>query len=371
MKFTISSSELSAILNTSSSVIGSNSVLPIVEDFLFNIQGETLEITATNLENTIVTTMDVSSEEDIKIAIPAKILIETMKSLPEQPVTFDINPDNFAIELTTAFGKYKLAGDNPEEFPETSTNQDTESFKLSGKTLENAITKTIFATSSDELRLAMMGVYMQIDFNTVTFVATDAHKLVKYQFGSIESDQTASMILPKKGLILLKNSISGGDDVQISFNQKNVFFEFDKTTIICRLIDAKYPDYNSVIPLENPQILKINRTDLINSLKRINIYANKTTNQAVFNLSDKSLTISTQDLDFSNEATEQIACDYIGEPMSIGFNVKFLAEMLSVIGNKEIEIQMSTPNRPGILVPTDQNENEDLLMRVMPLMASY
>ena len=371
MKFTISSSELSAILNTSSSVIGSNSVLPIVEDFLFNIQGETLEITATNLENTIVTTMDVSSEEDIKIAIPAKILIETMKSLPEQPVTFDINPDNFAIELTTAFGKYKLAGDNPEEFPETSTNQDTESFKLSGKTLENAITKTIFATSSDELRLAMMGVYMQIDFNTVTFVATDAHKLVKYQFGSIESDQTASMILPKKGLILLKNSISGGDDVQISFNQKNVFFEFDKTTIICRLIDAKYPDYNSVIPLENPQILKINRTDLINSLKRINIYANKTTNQAVFNLSDKSLTISTQDLDFSNEATEQIACDYIGEPMSIGFNVKFLAEMLSVIGNKEIDLQMSTPNRPGILVPTDQNENEDLLMRVMPLMASY
>lgn len=371
MKFTISSSELTRTLSIASGVIGSNSVLPIMEDFLFDIKGSTLEITATNLENTITTKLEVKADEDTRVAIPAKILIETMKALPEQPVTFVINPDNYGIELTTAFGKYKMAGDNPEEFPETSSSDGADSITVQGSTLEKAISKTIFATSNDELRLAMMGVLLQIDFNSLTFVATDAHKLVKYKFGNVNTDQTASLILPKKGLALLKASISSSDVVDLSFNKKNVFFNFGETTIVCRLIDAKYPDYNAVIPLENPNVLRIPRTDFMNSLKRINIFANKTTNQAVLNLSPGSLTISSQDLDFSNEATEQMSCEYSGDNLSVGFNAKFLSEMLNVLDNKEIELHMSTPNRAGIIVPADQEEGEDLLMLVMPVMTSH
>lgn len=371
MKFTISSSDLSRTLSIASGVIGTNAVLPIMEDFLFEIKGNSLEITATNLENTITTKLDVNADEDIRVAIPAKILIETMKALPEQPVTFNVNPDNFAIELTTAFGKYKMAGDNPEEFPETSSPEGTDTITVPGSTLEKAITKTIFATSNDELRLAMMGVLLQIDFNSLTFVATDAHKLVKYTFGNVSTDQTASLILPKKGLSLLKASIASSDVVELSFNQKNVFFSFGDTTIVCRLIDAKYPDYNAVIPIENPNVLSIPRVDFMNSLKRINIFANKTTNQAILNLSEGSLTISSQDLDFSNEATEQMSCDYAGESMAIGFNAKFMIEMLNVMNDKEIELHMSTPNRAGIMVPKDQEEGENLLMLVMPVLTSH
>lgn len=371
MKFTISSSDLSKTLSIANGVIGTNAVLPIMEDFLFDIKGSSLQITATNLENTITTTLEVQSEDDLKVAIPAKILIETMKALPEQPVTFDVNPDNFAIELTTAFGKYKLAGDNPEEFPETSTAEDAETITLSGATLIKAITKTTFATSNDELRLAMMGVLLQIDFNSLIFVATDAHKLVKYKFSNVNTDQTASLILPKKGLSLLKASISDNIEVELSFNKNNVFFKFAETMIVCRLIDAKYPDYNAVIPLENPNVLRIGRVDFMNSLRRINIFANKTTNQAILNLTEGSLTISSQDLDFSNEATEQMSCDYKGDTLSIGFNAKFFHEMLSVMDTKEIELHMSTSNRAGILVPADQDAGEDLLMLVMPVMMSH
>lgn len=371
MKFTISSSELYRTLSIANGVIGTNAVLPILEDFLFDIKGESLVLTATNLENTITTTLPVKADEDLKVAIPAKILMETMKSLPEQPVTFQVNPDNFAIELTTAFGKYKMAGDNPEEFPETSSQENAEVISVPGKTLDKAISKTVFATSNDELRLAMMGVLLQIDFNSLTFVATDAHKLVKYTFGGVNTDQNASLILPKKGLGLLKASISPSDTVEMAFDKKNVFFSFDQTTIVCRLIDAKYPDYNAVIPLENPNVLRLPRTDFMNSLKRINIFANKTTNQAILNLSEGSLTLSSQDLDFSNEATEQMSCEYSGDTISIGFNAKFLSEMLNVMDNKEIELHMSTPNRAGILVPSEQEEGEELLMLVMPVMTSH
>ena len=371
MKFIVSSEILLKKLQLVGGVLNSSNTLPILDNFLFEIKKGMLSITASDLETTMITQITVEAKEDGLIAIPAKLLLDTLKTFPDQPLTFTIDKESFGIEISSDYGKYKLIGHNGQEFPKTPKLESPSSINVDGAILSNAVNKTLFATGNDELRPVMSGVYFELNSDDITFVATDAHKLVKYQFGGIESDQTATMILPKKGLTLLKNSISGGDDVKISFNQKNIFFEFENTMIICRLIDAKYPDYNSVIPLENPQILKVNRTDLINSLRRINIYANKTTNQAVFNLSEKSLTISTQDLDFSNEATEQVACEYMGEPMSIGFNVKFLAEMLSVMGTKEIEIQMSTPNRPGILVPSDQKENEDLLMLVMPLMASY
>lgn len=371
MKFTISSSELSYTLGLAGGVIASNAVLPIMEDFLFSIEGETLSITASNLENTIITKVGVTSDSDGQIAIPAKILMDTMKALPEQPVTFDVDLDTFGIELTTSFGKYKMAGDNPEDYPETSAQDDSKTIELSGSTLLKAITKTIFATSNDEIRQAMMGVLLQIDFNSLTFVATDAHKLVKYNFSQINTDQTDSIILPKKGLSLLKGALKDDETVQLSFNKKNVFFKTDEILIICRLIDAKYPDYNAVIPIDNPNVLKIGRSTLQDSLKRINIFANKSTNQAILNLTEGSLTISSQDLDFSNEATEQLSCEYTGDAMSIGFNAKFMIEMLNVMSGSDIELHMSSPNKAGILVPSNQDEGENLLMLVMPVMTTH
>lgn len=371
MKFTISSSELSYSLNMAGAVIPNNAVLPITEDFLFDIQGDELTITATNLDNTFITKVSVSSSEDGKLALPAKILMDTMKSLPEQPVSFEVDMDTFAVELTTAFGKYKMAGDDPVDFPTPPTFEEESMIELDGSTLTRAINKTTFATSNDEIRPAMMGVYLQIDFNSIIFVATDAHKLVKYSFSNIDTDQAASFILPKKGLNLLKNTIKEDDKVQLSYTKNDVFFKANDHLIISKLIDAKYPDYNAVIPVDNPNVLKVSREALLNSLKRVNIFANKTTNQAMLNLSEGSLTISTQDIDFSNEATEQLTCDYQGEDMNIGFNAKFMAEMLSVMQDSNIELHMSTPNRAGIMVPAEQADGEDLLMLVMPVMMTH
>ncbi len=371
MKFSVSSSELLKNLQVASGAIGSNPVLPILEDFLFGIKENVLTIRATNLETTIVTEMNVNADSDGSVAVPAKILLDTLKALPDQPITFALNDDNRAIELTSAFGKYKLAGEGPEDFPELPEEEDTSSIQINTEILSKAINKTLFATSNDELRLAMTGVFVQIDFNKIIFVATDAHKLIKYTFGNISSDQAASFIIPKKAMTLLKNAISGKEDVTLSYNKTNAFFNFGETKIICRLIDAKYPDYNAVIPVDNPNDMLIGRNDFQKSLTRINIYANKTTNQVILNINDGSLTISAQDLDFSNEATEQLPCNYTGEPMNIGFNAKFMIEMLNVIESDEVKLEMSTPSRAGILLPTEEEENEQLLMLVMPVMMSH
>ena len=219
----------------------------------------------------------------------------------------------------------------------------------------------------------MTGVLMQMDFNKVIFVSTDAHKLVKYTIGGLSSDLTESIIIPKKGLTVFKNAISSSDEdsAKISFNNKNIFFKSGETLVISRLIDSKYPDYNAVIPVNNEKTLHVNRSDFQNSLKRIVIYSNKTTNQVVLNLAEDSLTISAQDLDFSNEATEQISCTYQHEPLTIGFNAKFLVEMLGIIETDEVKLELSAPNKAGILLPTDESDMEKLMMLVMPVMMSH
>lgn len=370
MKFSVSSSELLSKLSLGIGAISANPVLPILEDFLFTVEDNKLTIAVTNLETTIITSLDVMSEENGKIAIPAKILIETLKALPDQPINFIIDDETKNIEITSAFGKYKLTGDNPDDFPEVPSEDNVEKISMSSNIIQEAISKTIFATSSDELRQAMMGVYIQVDFNQIIFVATDAHKLVKYSFGNIESEVNTSIIIPKKGLSLLRNAIQSNSEVQLSFNQTNVFFDFEDTRVVIRLIDAKYPDYNAVIPINNPHLLTLGRKDFQNSLKRIAIYANKTTNQVVLSLDEGSLTISAQDLDFSNEATEQLSCSYEGEAMTIGFNAKFLIEMLGIINSDEIKLELSTPSRAGVLLPGEDKENENLLMLVMPVMMS-
>ncbi len=370
MKFSVSSSELLKKLQIVGGAVGVNPVLPILEDFLFTIEGNQLIIGASDLETTITTSMEVMADTSGKVAIPGKILLETLKALPQQPITFTIDEESFGIEITSAFGKYKLAGENGDDFPELPEPDDVDSIKVASPQLTQAISKTIFAASSDELRPAMTGVYFQVDFNKLILVATDAHKLVKYTFSNIESEVSTSFIVPRKALNLLKGALPDGGEVELSFNKANAFFSFDETQLICRLIDARYPDYNAVIPVDNPNLLTVNRSDFQNSLKRIVIYSNKTTNQVVLNITDKSLTVSAQDLDFANEATEQLPCTFDGEAFNIAFNAKFLVEMLGVLESEEIKIELSTPSRAGILLPAEEVDGEEILMLVMPVMLS-
>lgn len=369
MKFSVSSSELLKQISIASGAIGSNPVLPILEDFLFKIENKKLTIAATDLETSIATAIEVLADDDFTVAVPAKILLDTLKALPSQPVTFTVNEENWGIEITSSYGKYKLAGENGADFPNIPEPDSVEKVKINSQYLLEAINYTVFATSSDELRPAMTGVYFAIDHNKLICVATDAHKLVKYSTHHLAGEVSTSFIIPKKALNLLKNALPASDGVTISFNKANAFFTFGDMNLVCRLIDARYPDYNAVIPVDNPNLMTVNRADFQNSLKRIAIYANKTTNQVVLDVSDKSLTVSAQDLDFSNEATEQMACVYEGDPMKIAFNAKFLVEMLGVLGSDEVKMEFSTPSRAGILTPVEEeNSDREILMLVMPVM---
>jgi len=369
MKFSVSSSELLKQLSIASGAIGSNPVLPILEDFLFKIENKKLTIAATDLETSIATTIEVLADDDFSVAVPAKILLDTLKALPTQPVTFTVNEENWGIEITSSYGKYKLAGENGADFPNIPEADSVETVKINSQYLLEAINNTVFATSSDELRPAMTGVYFQVEMNKLICVATDAHKLVKYTTHQLAGEVSTTFIVPKKALNLLKNALPANDGVTISFNKANAFFSFAGMNLVCRLIDARYPDYNAVIPVDNPNMMTVNRADFQNSLKRIAIYANKTTNQVVLDVTDKSLTVSAQDLDFSNEATEQMACNFEGSPMKIAFNAKFLVEMLGVLASDEVKMEFSTPSRAGILTPVEEeNTNREILMLVMPVM---
>jgi DNA polymerase III subunit beta len=368
MKFSVSSTELLKQLQIAAGAIGSNPVLPIMEDFLFKIEDKQLSILATDLETSLMTTIEVMSDDDFSVAIPAKILLDTLKALPQQPVTFTIN-DKYSVEITSSYGKYRLAGENGAEFPNIPEPDAVDTVKINSQYLLEAINKTVFATSSDELRPAMTGVYFQVDFNKLICVATDAHKLVKYTTPHLIGEVATSFIVPKKALNLLKNALPANDAVTVSFNKANAFFSFGGMKMVCRLIDARYPDYNAVIPVGNPNILSVSRTDLQNSLKRIGIYANKTTNQVILDISEKSLTASAQDLDFSNEATEQMACEYQGGAMKIAFNAKFLVEMLGILDSENVQLDLASPSRAGILTPVEEdNKDRELMMLVMPVM---
>ncbi|MCC6517035.1 MAG: DNA polymerase III subunit beta [Chitinophagales bacterium] len=368
MRFVVSSAQLFKNLQKIGGVISTNTVLPILEDFLFDIDKNTLNITATDLDTTMSVSMDVESKESFKVAIPARILLDSLKALAEQPITIAVDETTNGIEITTDNGKYKLSGENSADFPKEPTAEGVDEVKLASSILNKGISKTLFAVSNDELRPAMTGVFFQLDDNGITFVATDAHKLVKYNHSEIKGGN-ASFIVPKKALNLLKAVLQNNDtEVSVQFNKSNAFFSFNNIQLICRLIDAKYPDYNAVIPKENPNLLSVQKEDFFSSLKRTSIYSNKTTHQVVLKMAGSELTVSAQDLDFSNEASEKLSCDYQGNAMEIGFNAKFLIEMLAALDSSDINIELSTPNRAGIIRPTDKDENEDLLMLVMPVM---
>ena len=369
MKFIVSSSALLKQLSTINGVVTTNPVVPILENFLFEIKDGKLTITASDLQTSMITEIDVEAKEDGNIAVPAKILIETLKNLPEQPVTFSIDPDTYSIEISSDNGRYKLAGENATDFPKIPTVSNATVVDMSTEILSNAISNTIFATSNDELRPAMTGVYINLSSTNTTFVATDGHRLIRYRRVDVASQDDASIIIPRKALNLLKSTLpSENVPVAVEFNSSNAYFKFNSIKMICRLIDERFPDYENVIPVDNPNHMTIDRLEFLGSLRRIAIYANKTTHQVRLKLTGSELQISAEDLDFSNEANERLSCEHDGEDIEIGFNAKFLVEMLNNLSSKEVTLQFSAPNRDGLIVPSDKSENEDILMLVMPVM---
>lgn len=372
MKFIVSSSVLLKNLSHINGVVATNPIVPILENFLFKIdsndEGGVLTVTASDLQTTMTTQIPVEATESGAIAIPAKLLLDTLRSLPEQPITFNIDTETFGTQILTDNGRYKLAGENPIDFPKIPAVNKNLSVEISSDALASAINNTVFATSTDDLRPAMTGVYLQLSEDQATFVATDGHRLIRYRRTDIQTSANTSMIIPRKALQLLKSSLPDNLTVRAEFSQSNASFSFGPTQLICRLIDERFPDYENAIPTKNPNVLTIGRTDLLTTLKRIMIYANRTTHQIRLSLKGNALTLSAEDLDYANEANEKLLCDFEGEPMEIGFNAKLLAEMLSNMQAKMISIQMSAPNRAGIMVPADKEENEDILMLVMPVM---
>lgn len=369
MRFIVSTSILLKQLQAISGASSSSTVLPILENFLFEIKDNILTISATDLQTSMVTTLQIEAKEEGRVAMPSKILIETLKTLPDQPVAFSVDTKTLAIEISAGDGKYKLSGENADDFPKIPVVENISTVNIAAPILLEAINKTIFAVSNDELRPAMSGVYVQLAEQSTTFVATDAHKLVRYRRTDVSAEKPTSIILPKKALTLLKSSLPSDDvNVSIEYNNTNAFFQFGTINLICRLIDERYPDYEAVIPRLNPNKLTVDRSLFLNTLRRVVIFANKTTHQVRLKISGSELHISAEDLDFSNEAHERLSCQFEGEDMEIGFNAKFLVEMLNNLNCEEVVLEMSTPNRAGLLVPAVKEDHEDILMLVMPVM---
>ncbi len=368
MKFIVSSSALLKQLQQISGVINANTVLPILEDFLFEVEKGKLTVVATDLETVMKIQLEVEAKDSGKVCIPAKILLDSLKNLPDQPLTFNIDK-NFGVEITSDNGKYKVMGENPDNFPKEPAADDTSSFTMSSHALVTAINKTLFAVSSDDLRPAMTGVFFEMDKKGLQFVATDAHRLVRYKRKEVSCPKNGSMIVPKKPLNLLKASMPANEDeLNISYNSNHLFVKHGTTQLSCRLIDARFPDYKVVIPTDNPYKLTVSKSDFQSALRRVSIFSNKSTNQVVLNISGSELQLAAQDIDFSFEGNERMKCQYNGEDLQIAFNAKFLIEMLNAAESDEVNIELSTPTKAGIIKPTDQDENEELLMLVMPLM---
>lgn len=369
MKFIVNSSALLKQISSINGVITTNPVVPILENFLFEINEGTLTITASDLQTSMITEMQVESKETGNIAVPAKILLETLKNLPEQPVTFSIDEETYSIEISSDNGHYKLAGENATDFPKVPAVSDDFSVQMSSDVLSRAISNTIFATSNDELRPAMTGVYVNLGDSSTTFVATDSHRLIRYRRDDISSENGNTIIIPRKALNLLKSTLPPEEtQVTMEFNVANAFFKFDSIKLICRLIDERFPDYENVIPVDNEIRMNINREEILSSLRRIAIYSNKTTHQVRLKITGNELLISAEDLDFSNEANERLSCEHEGDDIEIGFNARFLIEMLNHLESDEIEMKLSAPNRAGLILPKEKDKDEDILMLVMPVM---
>ncbi|MEZ4772606.1 MAG: DNA polymerase III subunit beta [Bacteroidia bacterium] len=371
MNFIVSSSALHRHLSRIAGAIPSRSVLPIIENFLFEINGSRLKVSTTNLETSMQTLLPIESRgEPLRVAIPAKILLDILKALPEQPVTFMIDEDTFAVEISSENGKYKISGENGEDFPVIPNSEGTESINLPMYAMFKAVTKTLFAASSDEDKAALNGILFDLGEHGATFVATDAHRLVRYRRVDVTVANPTRFIVPQKALNLLKNSLDPNDnhDLIIRYNDNNAFFQTQDLLLVCRLIDQKYPDYENVIPTQNPNKLFISKTELMGTLRRVNIFANKSTHQVRFALKGSELEISSQDPDFANEAQEKLRCHYEGADIEIGFNAALLMDVISNVETEEVVVELSQPGRAGLILPNVQEDGENVLMLIMPIM---
>ncbi len=369
MKFIVSSSQLLKQLQVLGGVINSSNTLPILDNFLFELKQNELKISASDLETTMSTVIEVESNSEGSAAISARLLLDTLKTFPNQPLTFKTEENN-TIEISSSQGKYDMAYFDGNEFPKAVSIQSPSSTVVPGDVLATAISKTIFAAGNDDLRPVMSGVFFQFSNDGLTFVATDAHKLVKYTRTDVTANTAAEFIMPKKPLNLLKGILAGSEsDVTIEYNEANAKFIFDNVVLICRLIDGKYPNYEAVIPKENPNKLTVDRGTFLNAARRVSIFSSKTTHQIRLKMAGTELNISAEDIDYSNKAEERLVCEYQGDDMQIGFNSRFLTEMLSNLNSNDVLIEMSLPNRAGILTPADGvDEGEFITMLVMPVM---
>ncbi|AIL45130.1 DNA polymerase III subunit beta [Elizabethkingia anophelis] len=373
MKFIVASGELQKALQTVSGVISGSQSRPILENFLFELENDNLKITASDGETTLITSIPVKSENNGRMAVPAKMFLDVIKSFGDQPLTFvekeSENGIGSLLEILDEKDNYFVALDNAEDYPELPEFDASKSVKIQAGILSEALVNTLFATSNDSLRPVMTGVLFQFNENEANFVSTDSHRLVVYNRKDVMNVDNIEFIMPKKPLAIIKNILSNTDDeVLIEFNENMAKFSFQDNIWICRLIDGKYPNYTAVIPKENPNVLTINRNLLLSSIRRASIFSNKSTNQVRFKLSGNLLHLHAEDTEYANKADMQIPCEYNGEDINIGFSSKFLTEMLSVLGSDDITMKMSQPNRPGIIEPVDGlEENESILMLSMPV----
>ena len=372
MKFIVSSLKLLKNLQALSGVIGSKNTLPILDDFLFQLTENELKITTSDLDVTMSVSMVPDMVEGIgEVTIPARLLLEIMKNFPDVPITVAVDDSTLAVELIAGEGRYKLAGHKSDEFPQLPVMADTLVWEIPADVLAKGFEKTVFATGMDEIRPIMSGVLMEMTENYLTFVATDAHKLVRYRRMDVKSDVVASFIMPKKPINQLKSILAGLADepVRIEFNKTNASFVFGDYVLVCRLIEGRYPNYEAVIPKNNPCQMTIDRQTFLAAIRRVAVFSSKATHQVRFRITGQEIMLTAEDIDFYNEAKERLACSYSGDDMEIGFNSRFLQEMLSNFDSETIKIDMSAPNRAGIITPADnENEAEDLLMLLMPVM---
>ncbi len=369
MKFIAPSSELLQHLLTVNGAIMSKPLIPILENFLFDIKGQELTIYSTDLETSMTTTLTVESKDDMRVAVPSKMVIDILRSLPEQPVTFNVDPATHGIEVVNNNGRYKMAGQDGIDYPSLPEKSGDGSFTVPANVLLRAISKTLFAAGSDELRLNLTGLFVEMKGDSVNFVATDANKLVRFTRNDLKPGVEHNFIIPKKPLNLLKTALPNDETpVVVDYNNTNVFFSFGDTQLICRLLDERYPEYGAVIPEQNPHVLTISRMDFLSSINRISIFASKTTHQVRLKITGSELTISAEDIEMANEAQEVVHCEYDGDDMEIGFNAKFLKEMLAALDSDTVQLKLSQPNRAGLILPTDNDNSENITMLIMPMM---
>lgn len=372
MKFVVSSTELLSHLSAISKVISSKSTMPILDNFLFQLSETELTITASDLESTLITSLELDNiEGEGAVAVPAKLITDTLKEFPEQPLTFQIDGDSFNVEIFSDNGKFSIMGQNAEDFPEQPQldEEGASSINVSHVVLQKGIEKTLFATADDELRPVMNGIYVELTPDYMSFVASDAHKLVRYRRTDAKAEFESSFILPKKPASLLKNLLPKEEfDVKLEFDDKNAFFTLSNYKLICRLVEGNYPSYNSVIPTNNPNKLVIDRLNFFNTVKRVSVFSNQASNLVKLNITDNQVIVSAQDIDFSISAVERLNCEYEGEEIEIGFKSTFLQEILTNISTSDVKVEMSDPTRAGLLLPAENEEDEDMLMLLMPMM---